>query len=158
VLAFGLMAVAVIAWTLLLRPESLGGSVSYDLVSGTSMEPTLHESDLVLARKQSTYQAGDIVTFRVEGGNVIHRIVGGSAEEGFIMQGDNNDAADPWQAKPDDILGKMWIRIPSGGRAIEVLRTPLVLAAIAAAMGVYMILGIERREKGRRKEQGEPPP
>jgi signal peptidase I len=157
VLAFGLTAVAIVAWILLLRPQSLGGSVSYDLIRGNSMVPTLHSNDLVLARNQSSYEVGDIITFRTEAGNVIHRIVGGSAQEGFITQGDNAEVTDLWRPKPDDILGKMWIGIPNGGKVIETIRSPLVLAALIAALGVFVVLGIGDKTKKRGNESGEPP-
>ena len=131
--------------------------MSYDLIRGNSMEPTLHGNDLALARKQSSYQVGDIVTFRTEGGNVIHRIVGGSADEGFITQGDNTQVTDLWRPKPNDILGKMWIRVPSGGRVVETIRSPLVLAALIAALGVFVVLGMGDKGKGRHKQDGEEP-
>jgi signal peptidase I len=151
------MAVAIIAWVLLLRPESLGGAVSYDMVRGNSMYPTLHSNDLVLARKQSGYQVGDIVTFHTDQGNVIHRIVGGSPEEGFITQGDNTEVTDLWRPKPSDILGKMWIGIPNGGKVVETIRSPLVLAALIAALGVFVVLGIGDKGEKRGKESGKPP-
>ena len=59
------------------------------------MQPTLYEGDLAVVRQQSSYEEGDIVAFRVpegedgEGAIIIHRIVGGDAENGFILQGDN---------------------------------------------------------------------
>ena len=43
---------------------------------------------------------------------MIHRIIGGSAEEGFLMQGDNNDFIDPWELTPDEIVGKAVFIIP----------------------------------------------
>jgi signal peptidase I len=121
------------------------------------MEPVLHGGDLVVARRQGTYHVGDVVAFRTEGGNVIHRIVGGSAEEGFTTQGDNRDGIDAWRPKPKDVLGKMWLRIPSGGRVVTVLRSPMVLAALAASVAVFLVLGSGQKGKGRRGQRGAPP-
>jgi len=156
-LGFLAVLAAVVAWAVLLRPQFLGGPVAYDLVSGSSMEPALHTGDLVVARRQDTYHPGDIVAFRTEGGNVIHRIVDGSAEEGFITQGDNRDGVDQWRPKPKDILGKMWLRIPGGGRVVTVLRSPMVLAALAASVAVFLVLGSGQKGKGRRGQRGAPP-
>ena len=111
------------------------------------MEPALHGGDLVLARRQDTYHLGDIVAFRTEGGNVIHRIVGGSAEEGFMTQGDNRDGFDQWRPRPKDILGKMWFRIPGGGRVVVLLRSPMVLAALAGSAAAFLVLRGEKKTK-----------
>jgi signal peptidase I len=122
------------------------------------MEPVLHTGDLVVARRQDTYHAGDIVAFRTEGGNVIHRIVGGSAEEGFITQGDNRNGFDPWRPTPKDILGKMWFRIPGGAHAVGVLRSPIVLAALAGSAAAFVVLsGSEKKRRGHRGQRGAPP-
>jgi signal peptidase I len=118
------------------------------------MKPALHEGDLVVARRQHTYHPGDIVAFRTEGGNVIHRIVGGSAEEGFITQGDNRDGFDQWRPTPKDILGKMWFRIPGGGHAVGVLRSPIALAALAGSTAAFLMLS--RSEEKRRGHGGQP--
>ena len=137
---------AVVAWTVLLRPQFLGGPVAYNLVSGSSMEPALHGGDLVLARRQDTYHLGDIVAFRTEGGDVIHRIVGGSAQGGFITQGDNRDGFDHWRPRPKDIFGKKWLRIPGGGHVVVFLRSPIVLAALAGSTAAFLVLRGERKK------------
>ena len=112
------------------------------------MEPALHGGDLVVARRQDTYHPGDVIAFRTEGGNVIHRIVGGSAEEGFITQGDNRDGFDPWRPTSKDILGKMWVRIPGAGRVVVLLRSPMVLAALAGSAASLLVLrGKEKKAK-----------
>ena len=127
------------AWFLLLRPGFLGGPASYLIVSGTSMEPTLRHDDLALLRKQGSYEEGDIVAFRVEGGMVIHRIVDETAD-GFVTQGDNKNSIDPWSPTADDIVGRLWFSIPGGGRFVHLLRQPLPLGALAGAFGMLMVL------------------
>ncbi len=92
-------------WTLVFRPTILGGPASYIIVTGISMEPTLYTGDLAVVLRQEHYQAGDVVAYRTSGGNVIHRIVGGSAESGFTMLGDNKHDTDPWQPRPDERVG-----------------------------------------------------
>jgi signal peptidase I len=159
-----LLATAVLfaGWFLLLRPAFLGGPASYVWVSGGSMKPTLQGGSLVIAREQGRYGMGDIVAFRLAkhkgGGNavVIHRIVGGSAEEGFITQGDNNQARDPWRLNEGDIVGEMWFSAPGAGRVLAVLRAPVMLAGLAAAVAVFLMLsGPEGRKLPR---QPAPPP
>ncbi|MCH8920200.1 MAG: S24 family peptidase, partial [Chloroflexi bacterium] len=49
----------------LLWPTSLGGDVSYVMVRGVSMEPTLHPGELAVMRTQDGYKPGDVVAYRV---------------------------------------------------------------------------------------------
>lgn len=132
------LTLAVVAvWTMFLRPASLGGPADYVIVSGHSMEPTFRTGDVVVAFQQRSYKHGDVVVYRVPegepaaGDRVIHRIVGGSAEAGFVMKGDNKDGIDPWRPKPADVVGKEELRIPSAGRGLLFLRTPLGIALVA---------------------------
>jgi signal peptidase len=66
------------------------------------------------------------------GAQVIHRIVGGNAEQGFVVQGDNRTAPDVWRPKPADIVGAKALRIPSAVVVLQFLRSPLLLGLIAA--------------------------
>jgi signal peptidase I len=133
-------------WFFALRSGSLGGPATYVMVRGTSMNPTYHEGDLVITRRQHSYHLGDIVAYRIPGGQVgggltvIHRIVGGFADKGFVTKGDNNPAPDLWHPRLGQIEGKAWTLIPRAGRIILFLRAPIPLAAIAAAITVGMVI------------------
>jgi signal peptidase len=148
--ALALVAVAAVAlgWFVFLRPQVLGGPAAYILVSGQSMEPTIHAGSLVVAQRQETYQVGEIVVYRIPDGepasglNVIHRIVGGSAATGFVMQVDNAPGSDVWRPKPADILGRSEVVVPGAVSVLLVARSPIVAASVAAALAVYFILGI----------------
>jgi len=135
-----------LGWFLLFRPSVLGGPASYVMVSGHSMEPTLHGSDLAVLQKRSDYHPGDIVAFRVpegepgEGSTVIHRIVDGNAEEGYIVQGDNKERPDFWRPTGEDILGRMWFSIPGGGYFLAFLRQPLILGSVVGGVGMLTVL------------------
>lgn len=139
---------AAIGWVVVLRPQVLGGPAAYILVSGQSMEPTLEAGSLVVALRQDSYQVGEIVAYRIPAGepgaglHVIHRIVGGSAEAGFVMRGDNANGSDIWRPKPNDILGKAQLIIPGAMPALIVARSPIVAASVAAALAVYLVLGL----------------
>jgi signal peptidase len=127
-----------LAWFLLLRPVTLGGPVGYVIVAGVSMEPAFHTGDLAITQRRATYQVGDVVAFSTEGGVVIHRIVGGDATQGFVMQGDNRELPDLWRPRPDDIVGAAWILIPGAGRALAFVRQPAVLASLAASVVFFL--------------------
>ena len=118
------------------------------------MEPTLYTGDLAVVRRQSQYEVGDVVAFRVDGGAVIHRIVGGDSNSGFVMQGDNNPQIDGWRPVASDISGTMWFHMPEAGTWLARLRSPRnlnLLGAVAVALivplGGSQALGRRTRRK-----------
>jgi signal peptidase len=143
------IAVAVLVclfWAQYLRPQSFGGRAAYVLVSGKSMLPRYHTGDLVLVEKQPSYHVGQLIAYRVPkgdpmaGAQVIHRIVGGNAQKGFVVQGDNRTAPDVWHPKPRDIVGAKALRIPNAVLILQFLRSPLFLALLAACFVFVRVL------------------
>lgn len=140
-------AVALVFWALFLRPDALGGSASYVLVSGHSMQPNLQTGDLVITHRKDTYAAGDVIAYRVPkgepgaGARVIHRVIGGSARDGFRTQGDNREEPDIWRPRPRDIEGTLWVRLPKLGTLLLMLSTPFGLATSAGLMAFLMVGG-----------------
>ena len=141
------------SWFLWMRPTTLGGHESYVVVQGSSMEPTYHDGDLVVVREEEHYAKGDIIAFRAGGHfddptRVIHRIVGDAGDGAFVTRGDNRDSTDPWQPKPDHIIGRAILHVPRvGAWAVEAGR-PEVLAALG---GGAVILGDRKRRRRRRR-------
>ena len=119
-----LVAAVVVSWFVALRPQRLGGPAGFVLVSGKSMLPTMHTGDLVIVHEHDRYRVGDVVAYRVPkpdpaaGAQVIHRIVGGSAQKGFVVQGDNRTAPDIWHPKDEDVIGSEWVHIPRAGKLV----------------------------------------
>lgn len=135
-----LVALLALVWFIFFRPTTLGGPATYVIVTGDSMEPTLHDGDLVVTRKRASYQPGDVVTFHVADGNVIHRIVD-TTPDGFVTQGDNKASVDPWTPDADQVLGRQWLYLPRAGLPLQVLQQPMMLAIIAAAITLLIMLG-----------------
>lgn len=139
-------------WVAFLRPVGLGGSAGYVTVSGESMEPTMYDGDFTITRQQDDYEIGDVLVYRVsqgevgEGGLVIHRIIGGSMEEGFRTQGDNRDKADLWYPTERDIVGRVWFEIPKLGRWLPLLRSPVIIAGFAAVLAFAYVMTFDRKE------------
>ena len=139
-----LAAIAVVVWALLFRPQFLGGPAVYVMVSGISMEPTLHNGDLVIARRQDSYRVGDTVVYRVPKGDtgagsmIIHRIVGGSAARGWDVRGDNREIPDLWHPKSSDIAGSLWISAPGAGRLLAYTLRPVPLAMISTFLALLI--------------------
>ena len=140
-LVLGILA----GWFVFLRPESLGGPVDYVIVRGTSMLPAYQNGDLVIVHSQASYLPGDVVAYRVptgeigEGHIIIHRLVAQQGDQ-WVLQGDNNNAVDPWMPAGSDIVGTTWLHVPGAGRARAAIHQPAVLGALAAALVVMAML------------------
>jgi signal peptidase I len=149
-LVFVLGVVAV--WTVALRPASLGGPAGYVLVSGESMWPHYHTGDLVLVEHRSSYHVGEVIAYHVPkgdpmaGAQVIHRIIGGDAVHGFLVQGDNRTAADVWRPKPADIVGAKAVQIPHAVVVLQFLRSPILLGLLAACFVFTHVPGRTRKD------------
>lgn len=138
-LSLALLVVPLALWLGPLRPTSHGGSTTMVVVRGDSMLPSLRPGDLVVAKRRAAYAIGDVVVFpSSEGPLVIHRIVGGSATEGFTLQGDNKPRPDFWRPTADEILGKAWMHVPGAGRVLSG-SNPQSLALLAAVFTFFSI-------------------
>ncbi|MFZ5884624.1 MAG: signal peptidase I [Chloroflexota bacterium] len=149
--AFWMAAMAAL-W-LFFVPVRVGGMASYIIVIGNSMEPGFHIGDLIVTHEESTYRVGDAVVYRNgELENfVFHRIIA-EGEGRFTLKGDNNTWTDTYQPTGDEIIGKLWLRIPKGGKVIQAIRQPAVMALIAGALGGFLALGwFPARAKSRKQ-------
>jgi hypothetical protein len=86
------------------------------------------------------------------GAQVIHRIIGGDAQHGFVVRGDNRTAPDVWRPKPGDIVGAKALRIPNAVLILQFFRTPLLLALLAACFVFVQVL-VGRRDEGKDADQ-----
>ena len=117
-----LVIVAWFAW-----PATLHGSTSYVLVSGESMLPTYEPRDLLIARDVEPH-VGDVIVYAPEelgGAQIVHRIIGGNADDGWVLQGDNNDFIDPFEPTADEVRGVVKVHLPLVGHITVVLLNPL---------------------------------
>jgi signal peptidase len=130
-------------------PARLGGSASYVMVSGDSMEPTMHSGDIAVLWRQPSYRPGDIVAFRVPEGEVgaghvvIHRVIAGDGR-GYVLRGDNKRHPDPWRPGRGDILGRRVLLVPRAGQAVLAVANPLTLGFMAG-LAAALFVGMPRR-------------
>lgn len=141
-------AIAVLAGAgLALASQLLEGPASYVVVSGQSMEPTLSTGDLAVLVRRESYRPGDVVAYHVPHGEpgagavVIHRVIGGSAEVGYVTQGDNRGGPDAWRPKPDDVIGTMAFEIPRAGMVPTSLGSPMGLGVGAGLFAFFLLRG-----------------
>lgn len=150
-------AVHAVAWLLLavsafvLWPERWGGSMTYVITSGTSMQPGFVAGDLAVLRAASDYRVGDVAAYDSSELKkiVMHRITK-ETDEGYTFQGDNNDFLDPETVTDEQMLGKLVLRVPGVAKYLEWLLKPVNLAL---AVGALLLLLLDRRQS----EQAPPP-
>jgi signal peptidase I len=138
---------------LLVGPRALGGPTSILAVSGNSMEPRINAGDLIVVRAGGPYHVGQIVAYHniPASATFLHRIVA-TGGTGFVMQGDHNGWVDPGTAEPDQIVGRLWIRIPGGGSAFKWVAAPLH-GALLAALAAFVIRWRETVPRPRRRRR-----
>jgi signal peptidase I len=139
------------AWSVArLLPELSGSDRSYVRVAGASMDPTLHEGDLLTVREQGSYGTGDVVVFPVPAGDpwegtvVVHRIVGVDPDGRFVTQGDHNATADPWRVEPGTVRGAGLLDGVAGAGIVERAWMPLAGLGLAAVLGALAVQALRR--------------
>jgi len=133
-----LLALLGVAWVVF-APTRFGGQAAYVIVSGISMEPTFQRGDLAILRVADDYTIGDVVTYRHPTiGPVIHRIIKRDGDR-FVFKGDNNSWIDEYHPTQAELIGKLWIHLPTAGVLVEQLRIPRNMAALVAVMGVMVM-------------------
>lgn len=151
-------------WWVTLAPQTIGGPLTYAVVSGTSMEPDFYSGDLIVAKAQDDYQVGDSVVYTIYGGYIVHQIIA-ETEAGFETQGVNNDTPDSWIVPKENVLGKFLVAFPGLGQSLVFLRThPLALGGAVAALAAILIIEFRPRRMSQRltgllkEAKLEPPP
>ncbi len=141
-----------------LAPTQLGGSVTYVIVDGNSMEPHFRFGDLVLVRTETAYSVGDAVIYQNAemGRYVFHRITGTELGH-FILKGDNNSWLDSYQPVQDEIIGKLWVHIPKLGKVFEWVRLPINMAIMVALLGGVFMSGAILKPNKSGGETNKPP-
>jgi signal peptidase I len=148
---FGAVLVVAVAASLLFAAQQLGGPFASVTTHGNSMEPRIHQGDLVLVRESPTYEVGDSTAYWSDELDtvVLHRIV--AVEDGrYTFQGDNNSWLDPETPTEDKLIGKEFVHIPQGGIWLDRVTSPAALGLIA--FGLLATGGTAvRRKHGRRR-------
>ena len=151
-----LLLVAVLGLLALSWPQSFGGRTAYVRVDGRSMEPTLSMGDLAVVRRASSYEVGDAVAYKIPAGEfgagavVIHRLVGGDGDTGYVTKGDNKPLKDEWRPRTEDIVGRVQYDVPGAGAKVAQFSQPVYLGALIAGLTVLMMLLPSREQRSAR--------
>lgn len=154
-----LLILGIVAW-LTLAPDRIGGSARYVTTTGDSMAPRFETGDLALVRPADQYRVGDIVAYRSPLLNtvVLHRIIARDGDR-YVLKGDTNDFIDPDRPARDELIGRLWLRVPRAGMVLDGLRTPAIAAALSGGVAVLLLAGTgRRRRRHRRRHDASRPP
>src|SRR5437868_15122800 len=91
-----------------LAPAVLGGSTTYVVTHGNSMEPEYHDGDLVVVRPADGYHVGDVAAYRSGSLHtiVLHRIVGRDGDR-YVFKGDHNHWLDSERPTSAPLVGSV---------------------------------------------------
>jgi signal peptidase I len=132
--------------------------LGYVVTHGVSMEPLYHEGDLVFITKADSYEIGQIAAYHGGAGGrleVLHRIIGGDPETGFIFKGDNKQSTDVERPTADQLIGRALLHIPHGGVVLRPVLSPTGLGMIGFLFASGAAAAKSRRDipRGRRKKR-----
>ncbi len=105
-------------WTFF-APTKLGGTSTYSVTDGISMNPLLYKGDFAVIRAQSSYHVGEVVLYQSQilHKPVLHRII--LIQNGnYFFKGDNNDFVDPGYATRSELIGALWFHVPHAGAVL----------------------------------------
>src|SRR5579863_4768754 len=149
---------AVLGW-FYLAPTNIGGSTTYVVTHGISMEPLIHAGDLALVRPEDHYRVGQVVAYHstLLNTEVLHRII--RIDHGhYFFKGDNNSFIDPTHPTRSLLIGSMWLHIAGGGTILHWLHEPWLAAILLGAVAAFLLFGggrrRRRRDRGRRHDGG----
>jgi signal peptidase I len=144
------VAALVLAAVWFFWPVALGGGTTFVSTHGISMEPQFSTGDMAILRPDHDSSVGDVVAYWSDSLDtiVMHRIVARDGDR-FVLQGDNNDWLDAEQPAQDQILGRLFLRVPHGGKALDALSSPGALVVVAGA--AVAVLGAARAPRRHRR-------
>lgn len=95
----------------------------FSVVLSGSMEPELKVNDLVIIKKQKSYQSDDIIVYQDDDLLVIHRLIEINGENA-ITKGDANEVNDP-EISTAQIKGKMVMHIHFFGCIVQFIKSTI---------------------------------
>lgn len=128
------------------------------LISTESMEPELKKGDAIIIKKvaEDQLRINDIVTFKINGEIITHRIVRideVNSEKFYITKGDNNNVEDSDELRFSDIEGKQIIKIPHLGNIVAGLKNGIVIILVVLIALIMYLNKIEMKEKSEARRE-----
>ena len=127
------------------------------LISTESMEPELKKGDAIIKKvAEDQLRVNDIVTFKINGEIITHRIVridDVNSEKFYITKGDNNNVEDSDELRFSDIEGKKIIKIPHLGNIVAGLKNGIVIILVVLIALIMYLNRIEMKEKSEARRE-----
>lgn len=130
------------------------------MIDTTSMEPTLNKNDVIIIKKckEENLKKGDIITYKINGEIITHRIVEIVQEEitgtnQYITKGDNNNVEDEDYILFSEIEGKMIIKIPGLGNVVDILKNGIVIILVILIFLIIYLNRVEMKEKSEARRE-----
>lgn len=124
------------------RQPSVFGFSSAVVLSG-SMAPEINVDDMVIIRRQSSYEVSDIVMYEGETSLITHRIVE-KTDGAYVTRGDANNADDP-PVPAERVVGKVVAVIPKAGKLVVFLQSPLGMLLLVLTGAAILLLPARRK-------------
>ena len=124
----------------------------FEVESG-SMSPTINAKDMVVIKKTTKIKKDDIVTYKLDGNYITHRVIEIKGKK-VVAKGDYNNYEDKTIPR-NSIIGKVVLIIPKFGVWREIVLSPIVLIAIFFTMLLFGLgFSYEDKKLAARKRVG----
>ena len=134
-------------------PMPLG--VGAAVVLTGSMEPALSANDLIIVKRASEYDIGDVVVYSTQGTPVVHRIIEIDKESGILTtKGDANNTADS-AISVSKVKGRVVFRVPGIGVIPRFVRTVPGMIMTLVALFVLLFLSTQSKKKTAEETESE---
>ncbi len=142
------------------KPPSVLGFTSMATLSGSMSGDApdhIEVGDLVITRSENpdTLAVGDVITFMENGRTAVtHRITKINDDGTFTTKGDANNTEDQSPVSKENVIGKLWFRIPKMGDAVIFAQTPVgMLVVIGVPIILYILLDMILRARQDKKDK-----
>lgn len=116
------------------------------VISSGSMSPSLSSGSIVAVRNVDNYEINDVITFidpQNHEKSLTHRIVGIEYEDNgsdfYITKGDANKVNDSQKIKKEDVIGKVFMKIPLIGYLVTIVKRPMGLIFLVIIPGIFFV-------------------
>ena len=126
------------------------------IISTESMQPTLKKGDVIVIKKvdKKDLRIDDIITFKVKGEVITHRIVEIDEVNGtYKTKGDNNNIIDDVNLLFEDIEGKEIIKIPHLGNIVSGLKNGIIIILTILICLIIYLNKMEMKEKSNARRE-----
>ena len=128
----GLSATGYIKARIVLTGSMLPSIAPGDIIVTGSPDRIVPEVDKVITYQARRFDGSPVGIFS-------HRIIGGSAEAGWLVKGDSNPSPDVQQPKGADVLGVLIFTVPFLGK---ILSKQFLFTVIPIIIGIWFLLDV----------------